>query len=122
MIVIGKYFCNIFKKTFMFEEDELFLCIVYFVLHAISPCTTGLKATFDPTQLHKCSPSSQVTDIHLTERESLMDDHLSMSLRFFILPHWIGPNDRGPPFDVTIQATMYLCVPGFEPTTSAFLK
>ena len=43
-------------------------------------------------------PNSQVTDIPLTERQRLKDDHLSTSLRFFNLPLGIGPNDRGPPF------------------------
>ena len=42
--------------------------------------------------------NSQTTDITLTERQSLKDDHLSMSLRFFYLPLRIGPNDRGMPF------------------------
>ena len=42
--------------------------------------------------------NSQVTDIPLTERQRLKDDHLSTSLRFFNLPLGIGPNDRGPPF------------------------
>ena len=42
--------------------------------------------------------SSQITDIPLTKRQRLKDDHLSMSLRFFNLTLGIGPNDRGPPF------------------------
>ena len=65
--------------------------------------------------------NSQVTDIPLTERQRLKDDHLSTSLRFFNLPLGIGPNDRGPPFQVVIRATMYLPVPGFAPTSSVFL-
>ena len=42
--------------------------------------------------------NSQITDIPLTERQRLKDEHLSTSLRFFDLPLGIGPNDRGPPF------------------------
>ena len=42
--------------------------------------------------------NSQITDIPLTERQRLMDDLLSTSLRFFNLPQGIGPNDRGPSF------------------------
>ena len=70
------------------------VCIV-FMLSAISPCTTGLKALYDPSEVLS---NSQITDIPLTERQRLKDDHLSMSLRFFNLPLGIGPNDRGPPF------------------------
>ena len=40
-------------------------------------------------------PNSQVTDISLTERQRLKDDHLSTSLRFFNLPLEIGLSDRG---------------------------
>ena len=65
--------------------------------------------------------NSQITDIPLTKRQRLKDDHLSTSLRFFSLPLGIGPNDRGPPFQVVIRATMYLRVPGIEPTPSVFL-
>ena len=46
----------------------------------------------------RVQPISQVTDISLTERQRLKDDHFSMSLRFFSLPLGIGPNDRGPQF------------------------
>ena len=35
---------------------------------------------------HRYSPNSQVTDIPLTERQRLKDDHLSTSLWFFSLP------------------------------------
>ena len=42
--------------------------------------------------------NSQITDIPLSERQSLKHDHLSTSLRFFNLPLGIGPNDRRPPF------------------------
>ena len=65
--------------------------------------------------------NSQITDIPLTERQRLKDDHLSTSLRFFSLPLGIGPNDRGPQFLVVIRGTMYLSVPGMEPTSSVFL-
>ena len=69
----------------------------------------------------KVQYNSQIADIPLTEIQRLKDDHLSTSLRFFNLPLGIGPNDRGPPFQVVIQATMYLPVPGIEPTSSVFL-
>ena len=49
-------------------------------------------------RLNKYGPNSRVTDILLSERQRLKDDHLSMSLRFFSLPMGIRPNDRGPPF------------------------
>ena len=42
--------------------------------------------------------NSQITDIPLTERQRLKDDHLLTSLRFFNLPLGIEPNDRGPLF------------------------
>ena len=64
-------------------------------------------------------PNTQVTDIPLTERQRPKGDHFF--LRFFILPLWIGPSDRGPPFQVVIQPTMYLPVPGIEPTSPVFL-
>ena len=62
--------------------------------------------------------NSQFTCIPLTERQRLKDDHLSTSLRLFNLPLGVGPNDRGPPFEVVI---MYLPVHGTEPTSSVFL-
>ena len=40
----------------------------------------------------------QITDIPLTDRKRLNNDHLLMSLRFFNLPLVIGPNDSGLPF------------------------
>ena len=44
--------------------------------------------------------NSQITNIPLTERQRLKDDHLSTSLRFFNLQLEKGPNDRGLPFKV----------------------
>ena len=41
---------------------------------------TGLKKLFDSSQLHKYSMGSLVTDIPLTERQTLSDYHLTMSL------------------------------------------
>ena len=41
-----------------------------------------------------------LTNIPLTERQSLQDDHLSMSLRFFSLSLGIGSNNRGTPLKV----------------------
>ena len=69
----------------------------------------------------KVQSNSQVTDIPLTERQRLKDDHLSMSLRFFNLPLGIGPYDRGLSFQVVIRATVYLPVSGIEPMSSVFL-
>ena len=72
-----------------------------FILSAISPYATGLKALFNPCsciQLHWYSQNSPVTDIPLTERQRLKDDHLSTSLRFFSLTLGIGPNNRGQQF------------------------
>ena len=60
------------------------------------------------------------TDIPVTEKQRLTNDHLSTSLRFFRLPMGIGPNDRGQPFRMVIRATMYLPGPQFEPTSSVF--
>ena len=37
------------------------------------------------------------------------------------LPLGIGTKDSEPPFEVGIRATMYLPVPGIEPTSSVFL-
>ena len=82
---------RISKKTFVrtvFRKCRYIFRILYciFILCAISPCTSGLKALLGPSQLHKYSPSPEITVIPLTERQSLKDDHLSMSLRFFNLP------------------------------------
>ena len=85
----------------------------FHVLQNSKRCMTHLTA--------QVQPNSQVTDIPLTETERLKDDHLSTSLRFFSLPLGIGPNVKGPPFQVVIRATMYLPVSGFEPTSSMFL-
>ena len=65
------------------------------------PCnvqfSTGLrtKKSYHPSLLHKNSPNSPVTDISLTERQSLGDDHITMALRLFSLPLGIG--SRGLP-------------------------
>ena len=58
---------------------------------------TGLKALYDPATA-QVQPNFEVTDIPLTERQRLKDDHLSTSLRFFNLPLGIILNVRGPPF------------------------
>ena len=55
-----------------------------FILSAISPYTTGLKALFNPSDFTGTTPTQQVTDIPLIKRQRLKDDHLSTSLRFFI--------------------------------------
>ena len=78
--------------------DVVFLayCIgIVFILGAISPCTTELKALYDSSEV---LPNSQITDIPLTERQRLKDNHLSMSLRFFNLTLGTGPSDTGLPF------------------------
>ena len=85
-----------FCQNSRWQEKSFFkrqLNKLYFILDAISPCTTGLIALCDPAQVQ---PNSQVTNIPLTERQRLKDDHLSMSLRF------LAPNNRGPPFEMVI--------------------
>ena len=42
------------------------------------PCSTGVKALFDPSECTGTGPSSEVTDIPLTDRQRLKDDHLSI--------------------------------------------
>ena len=74
------------------------ICIYFvFILSAISPDTTGLKGNMTHPTVQVQS-NSQMTDIPLTERQRLKDDHLSTSLRVLNLPLEIGPNDGGPPF------------------------
>ena len=73
---------------------------------------------YDPSD---CTSTVQVTYIPLTKRPRLKIGYLSSSLRFFNLPLGIGPNDRGPTLTVVIRATMYLPLPGTEPTFSVFL-
>ena len=62
-----------------------------------------------------------MTDIPITKRQVYKDGHLSMSLWFFSLQFWIGSNDTGLPFQVDMEATMCLLVPGFKPTYSVLL-
>ena len=82
--------------------------IIYCTVHLYSEITAEIKALLDSSWLHKYNPSSQVTDIPLTERQMFKDDHLSTSQRFFSLPFGIGPNDRRLPFLVAVQATIFL--------------
>ena len=49
------------------------------------------KALYNPSD---CTSTGQDTDISLTQRQRLKDDHLSMSLRFFGLSLGIGANDH----------------------------
>ena len=65
------------------------------------------KVPFHSSQLHKYSSSSVITDIPLTERQSLRENHLSTSMRFLSLPLRIVPNDTGLPFFV---ASKTLCI------------
>ena len=85
---------NRLGRAITIVEQPINLYFVFIlILSTIFPCTTGLKALYDPPTVQVQS-NSQVTDIPLTERQSLKDDHLSTSLRFFNLPLGIGPNDR----------------------------
>ena len=58
--------------------------------------------------------NSQVTDIPLTERQRLKDDHLSMSLRFFNLP--LGITD-GQQYTVQNLDQLYALVSSVHKTT-----
>ena len=67
-------------------------CIVYFYsaqyLHVLQDSKCYLTHPTVHVQLN-----SEVTDIPLTERQRLKDDHLSTSFRFYNLPLGIGPYD-----------------------------
>ena len=52
--------------------------------------TTGLKAIFDPSLMHKVQPSFLITKI--TKRQIIRDEKLSVSLEFFSLQLELGPN------------------------------
>ena len=65
-------------------------------------------------QLYKYHRSSLVSDIPQL-KDTLKDDHLSMSLGFFSLPLGTGTNGRGPPYYMVIRANMHMTVPGIEP-------
>ena len=56
-----------------------------------------LKVLYDPFDYTSTVQLSN-TDIPLTEKKKLKDEHLSTFLRFFNLPLEKGPNDRGLPF------------------------
>ena len=102
---------------FLATSATFTLLLVYciFILSVISPGDTGLKVLSDLSQMYKYSVSSLVTDIILTERQRIRDDHSSMSLRFFRMPLGIGSKDRGQQFEVVIQAIKYLPITGIEP-------
>ena len=91
------------------REIVLYLYSVQY-LHVLQVSKCNMTHPTVPLQ-----SKSQITYIPLTERQRLKDDHLSKSLRIFSLPLGIGPNE------VVIRATMYLPVPGIEPTSSVFL-
>ena len=96
-----QYIPKVVMRCFQTHDCWVVCMHVFVFIHSgISPCTTGLKALIKyMTHLTALvQPNSQMTDIPLTERHRLKDDHLSMSLRFFSLPLGIGPNERGPPF------------------------
>ena len=80
--------CLVFFKVFCI----LYLYLAYY-LHMLQDSKCYLT---HPTV--QVQPNSQITDIPLTERQRLKDDHLSTSLRLCNLPLAIGTNDRGPPF------------------------
>ena len=71
---------------------------VLFVLYLYSAKVSIYYRTQITHLTSQVQPNSQVADIPLSDRQGLKDDHLSTSLRFFILLLGIGPNDRGPPF------------------------
>ena len=81
----------------MEQCDQAINCIAYLYsaqyLHVLQD--SKHYVTHPTTQVQ---PTSQVTDIPLSERQRLKDDHLSTSMRFFSQPLGIGPNDRGLPF------------------------
>ena len=60
----------------------LFHSVVYFILRVISHIT-GLGVLYDPSGLCKYCTRSLVTEVQLTETQSLNDNYLSMSLRFY---------------------------------------
>ena len=86
----------------------------------ISPCFVGFRALFTLFMTPHVQSTSSRNCHSPNWRQELGDDHLSTSPRIFSLPLGIGPNDRGPSFEVVIQATMYLPVPGFEPGSTAY--
>ena len=83
-----KYMNGLKKKSYivLYLYSVQYLHIVQDSKHYITNLTAQVQ------------PNSQVTDIPLSERLRLKDDHLSTPLRFFSLPLGTGPNERGPPF------------------------
>ena len=71
--------------------------IYIYTQHNISMYYRSQSAIW-PHPTVQVQPNSQVTDITLTGRQRLKDNHLSTSLWFFNLPLGIGDNKRGPPF------------------------
>ena len=89
MVALDKY------KNFFYHTN---ICILYFCIYTqyLHILQDSKRYMTHPTvQVHS---NSQITDIPLTERQRLKDEHLSTSLRFFNLPQRIEHNDRGPPF------------------------
>ena len=85
----------------------------------ISSLLQDPKALINPSSLHKYNPHSSDwhNDIPLNARQSLTDDHSSMSLGFFSLPLATAPNDGQPRHPnhyvsaCTWDRTRVLCVP-----------
>ena len=75
---------------------QLFVCICIYTQHKISMTGQDSKCYMSHPTVQVQS-DSQITDMPLTARLRLKDDHLSKSLMFFNLPLGIGPNDIGPP-------------------------
>ena len=73
-------------------------CIVYLYSAQYLHILQDSKRYLNNPTVQVQPPNWQVTDIPLTGRYRLKDDHLSTSLRFFNLPLETGPNDRRPPF------------------------
>ena len=90
----------------------LVLCYcLYSYHHSNTSFIQDWQMLFDPSKMYKYSPRSLVTDIPLTERQSLRDDHKSTFLRFFNLPLWIGSNDRWLPFYEVIKTAIFIGYP-----------
>ena len=87
--------CATFEQQVVLTYWNLFNFV--FVLYYTQPQYLDILQETKCYLTHRTAqvqPNSQVTDIPLTERQRLKDEHLSTSLRFFSLPVGIGP-DRG---------------------------
>ena len=76
-----RYLCKVYISIFSILSWYLqgFHCIV-FMLSTISPCTTGLKKLYHPSN---CTSTAQALKLLTFPK---LKDHLSTSLSFFSLP------------------------------------